>query len=73
MTRAPVLRGGPSPLPAPGGHHQIDDKEPVMDIDQTHNGSGGEGDNLPGTPWTPPQDPPSPDGGPPPGDGGHRT
>ena len=43
-----------------------------MDIDQAHSGSGGEGDNLPGTPWTPPQDPPSPDGGPPPGDGGHR-
>ncbi|MFD7986981.1 hypothetical protein ACFV4M_26865 [Kitasatospora indigofera] len=45
-----------------------------MDIDQAHGAAsgGGEGDNLPGTPWTPPQDPPSPDGSPPPGDGGHR-
>ncbi|GGV48043.1 hypothetical protein GCM10010495_77300 [Kitasatospora herbaricolor] len=69
-----MRRPGPLLLPVPGGHHHNHDKEPVMDIAQAHSGAsrGGEGDNLPGTPWTPPQDPPSPDGGPPPGDGGHR-
>lgn len=30
------------------------------------------GDNLPGTPWNPPDDQPKPDGGPPPGEGKHR-
>ncbi|MFF1959139.1 hypothetical protein ACFVWX_19380 [Streptomyces sp. NPDC058220] len=34
--------------------------------------AGGEGDGHPGTPWTPPQEPPSPDGDTPPGDGTHR-
>ncbi|MCZ4103275.1 MULTISPECIES: hypothetical protein [Streptomyces] len=29
-------------------------------------------DKHPGTPWTPPKDPPSPDGGTPPGDGKHK-
>ncbi len=33
---------------------------------------GDEGDGHPGTPWTPPQEPPSPDGDTPPGDGTHR-
>ena len=31
---------------------------------------GGDDDDLPGTPWTPPE--PSPDGGSPEGDGKHR-
>ncbi|MEU5160969.1 hypothetical protein AB0G74_15360 [Streptomyces sp. NPDC020875] len=34
--------------------------------------SDGGGDNLPGQPWTPPQEPPSPDGSTPEGDGKHR-
>ncbi|MFJ4328156.1 hypothetical protein ACIP3A_34310 [Streptomyces tricolor] len=29
-------------------------------------------DNVPGQPWTPPQEPPSPDGSSPEGDGKHR-
>jgi len=33
---------------------------------------GDEDDDHPGQPWTPPQEPPSPDGGTPPGDGTHR-
>lgn len=33
---------------------------------------GGEGDGHPGTPWTPPEEPPNPDGTTPPGDGTHR-
>lgn len=32
----------------------------------------GDGDKLPGQPWQPPQQPPSPDGGTPPGDGTHK-
>jgi hypothetical protein len=35
-------------------------------------GGDGDGDGHPGTPWTPPQEPPSPDGDTPPGDGTHR-
>ncbi|MFI1768979.1 hypothetical protein ACH41H_44075 [Streptomyces sp. NPDC020800] len=31
-----------------------------------------EGDSHPGTPWTPPEEPPSPDGSSPEGDGKHR-
>ncbi|GAB2582424.1 hypothetical protein GCM10027168_14040 [Streptomyces capparidis] len=36
-------------------------------------GGSGDGDEHPGQPWTPPQDPPSPDGEMPPGDGKHRA
>jgi hypothetical protein len=35
-------------------------------------GGGSGEDGLPGQPWTPPQDPPSPDGGTPEGEGKHR-
>lgn len=43
-----------------------------MVLEHTASGGGGNGDKLPGQPWTPPPTPPSPDGGSPPGDGGHR-
>ncbi len=33
---------------------------------------GDDGDSHPGTPWTPPEEPPSPDGSSPEGDGKHR-
>jgi hypothetical protein len=35
-------------------------------------GPGDGDDNVPGQPWTPPQEPPSPDGSGPEGDGKHR-
>ncbi|MCX4750946.1 hypothetical protein OG455_41430 [Kitasatospora sp. NBC_01287] len=38
---------------------------------ETINADGG-GDKLPGQPWPVPNPEPQPDGGPPPGDGGHR-
>ncbi|MGW4894728.1 ATP-binding protein [Kitasatospora sp. NPDC004240] len=75
-TCAPALPAGRSGAAlhfsrAPGEHQHSDDKELDMDIDTGH-GVGGEGDGHPGTPWTPPSEPPSPDGTTPPGDGGHR-
>jgi hypothetical protein len=46
-----------------------------MDVDPgtrplRHGDEDGNGDSLPGRPWTPPE--PSPDGGSPEGDGKHR-
>jgi hypothetical protein len=40
--------------------------------DENDNQGAGNGDTVPGQPWTPPQEPPSPDGGMPEGDGKHR-
>lgn len=44
----------------------------VMGTDTCAVQGGDEGDGHPGTPWTPPEEPPSPDGNTPPGDGKHR-
>jgi hypothetical protein len=45
----------------------------TVQIDPNPHATGtGDEDKTPGTPWQPPQDPPSPDGSSPDGDGKHR-
>ncbi|GAB2696223.1 hypothetical protein GCM10010442_12370 [Kitasatospora kifunensis] len=66
----------PGPSIAVGWTHQPSDKGASMVLEPLGmaggDGNGGNGDMLPGQPWPVPAPEPQPDGGPPPGDGGHR-